>query len=236
MREAGSRGASPSIPTDEAWDRIVSLLAEAARGDMPSVSRVMRDSGSADGRPDPFSVLVSTVISLRTKDAVTVVASRRLLARAGDPASLAALTEEEIGSLIYPAGFYRTKAKSLRTIAGLLIESHGGKVPADIDSLLALPGVGRKTANLVLSEAFGIDAICVDTHVHRISNRFGWVATGDPGATEEALMKVLPRRHWRTINPLLVLYGQRICTPLSPHCSSCVLYGDCGRVGVGKRR
>jgi endonuclease III len=202
------------------WDAIFRILRETAGGDAPSVSQVMRE------RPDPFSVLVSTIISLRTKDAVTVTSSRRLLERAPNPEAILSLTEIEIGELIYPAGFYKTKAKTLKTIASILIERYGGMVPGTSEDLLALPGVGRKTTNLVLSEAFGIDAICVDTHVHRISNRTGWVHSRDPEGTEYGLMDVLPVEYWREINPLLVLYGQRVCTPQSPHCSSCRLAPD----------
>jgi endonuclease III len=212
------------------WENIFAVLRETAGNDAPSVSQVMRE------RPDPFSVLVSTIISLRTKDAVTVTSSRRLLSRAADPAAILALSEDEIGRLIYPAGFYKTKARTLRTIASILIERYGGKVPGTSEELLALPGVGRKTTNLVLSEAFGVDAICVDTHVHRISNRNGWVKSRDPEGTEYGLMDVLPVRYWREINPLLVLYGQRVCTPQSPHCSSCSLSPWCARVGVEKSR
>ena len=185
---------------------------------------------------DPFRVLVATMISLRTKDEVTEVAADRLLAAASTPRALAALSEQRIGRLIYPAGFYRTKAKSIRATARILAEAHGGRVPSEREALLALPGVGRKTANLVLNLGFGIPAICVDTHVHRISNRMGWVATKDPSHTELALMEILPRRYWIPINELLVRYGQRVCTPLSPRCSTCPVYRWCARAGVGRTR
>jgi len=153
------------------------------------------------------------MISLRTKDEVTAAASARLLARAGSPPALAALSEAVIARLIYPAGFYRTKARHLRAAARLLVERHAGRVPETMEELLALPGVGRKTANLVRNLGFGLPGICVDTHVHRISNRLGWVHTGTPLETERALERVLPRRYWIPVNGYLVAFGQRTCTP-----------------------
>jgi endonuclease-3 len=190
-------------------------------------------------RQDPWAVLVSTILSLRTKDEVTIVASERLLEKAPTPAALLALGEEEIARLAYPAGFYRTKAANLTKIARILLEREGGQVPMDMDALLALPGVGRKTANLVLSEAFGIDAICVDTHVHRISNRMGWFGaegTAAPDKTEAALRGILPKKYWKRINTLLVRYGQVICRPISPYCSRCVISDWCSGYGVDRTR
>ena len=187
-------------------------------------------------REDPFAVLVSTMISLRTKDEVTAAASSRLLARAGGPAALAALSEAVIARLIFPAGFYRTKARHLRAAARLLLQRHGGRVPKSMEDLLALPGVGRKTANLVRNLGFALDGICVDTHVHRISNRLGWVRTRTPLETERALEKVLPRRWWIPVNGLLVAFGQRTCTPQSPKCSACPVRRHCARVGVTRSR
>jgi endonuclease-3 len=137
---------------------------------------------------------------------------------------------------MYPAGFYKTKTKNLQAIAQILIEKYKGKVPADMDALLALPGVGRKTANLVLIEAFDMDGICVDTHVHRICNRAGWLAAKTPEDTEMKLRLVLPREFWKRINALLVLYGQQICRPISPFCSQCVMPAHCQRINVDKSR
>jgi endonuclease-3 len=185
---------------------------------------------------DPFRVLVACVISLRTKDAVTAEASGRLFAVASTPAAVAALPEARIAKLIFPAGFYRTKARQIRAIAHRLLERHGGNVPAGRDALLALPGVGRKTANLVLGLSFGEPAICVDTHVHRISNRLGLVRTKTPAETESVLERVLPRRYWIDINDLLVTFGQTVCHPTSPRCSACPLTGRCPRVGVTRSR
>ena len=185
---------------------------------------------------DPFRVLVACVISLRTKDAVTAEASARLFAVADKPAAVATLPEARIAKLIFPAGFYRTKARQIRAIARHLLDRHGGAVPADRDALLELPGVGRKTANLVLGLSFARPAICVDTHVHRISNRLGLVRTKTPNETETALELVLPRRYWIDINDLLVTFGQQVCHPTSPHCSTCPLRSRCPRLGVTQSR
>jgi endonuclease-3 len=184
----------------------------------------------------PWAVLVSTILSLRTKDEVTRVSSKALLEKALGPKELILLGEAETARLAYPAGFYRTKAANLQKIAAILLEKYNGQVPADMDALLALPGVGRKTANLVLTEAFDMDGICVDIHVHRISNRLGWVKTKDPLATEMALREELPRKYWKSINRLLVLYGQNVCRPLSPFCSVCAISEYCPREGVERTR
>jgi endonuclease-3 len=185
---------------------------------------------------EPWAVLVSTILSLRTKDDVTLESSRRLLARADSPAELAALSEDQVARLAYPSGFYRTKAANLKKIAAILLEQYNGEVPADMDALLALPGVGRKTANLVLIEAFDLPGICVDVHVHRISNRCGWLRTRTPEETEMTLREILPKKYWKGINALLVLYGQNLCRPVSPYCSRCVIKDNCKREGVGKSR
>ena len=185
---------------------------------------------------DPFRLLVACVISLRTKDAVTAAASARLFAAAATPRALAALPEGRIAELIFPAGFYRTKARQIREIARRVAVEHGGRVPAGREALLGLPGVGRKTANLVLGLGFGIPAICVDTHVHRISNRLGLVRTRTPEQTEHALEAALPERFWIDINDLLVTFGQQVCHPTSPRCSSCPLAARCPRIGVTRSR
>ncbi|MDR0452419.1 MAG: endonuclease III [Treponema sp.] len=200
----------------------------------PAVNVIAGDTGR-----DPWAVLVSTILSLRTKDEVTLTASQRLLESAPDPASMRLLPEEAVARLAYPAGFYRTKAANLKKIAEILLDRYGGRVPDDMESLLALPGVGRKTANLVLSEAFDKDAICVDIHVYRISNRLGFFGTGgtkDPFETEMALRSMLPRKYWKKINSLFVFYGQQICRPVSPYCSKCVIENLCPRLNVGRSR
>ena len=184
----------------------------------------------------PFRLLVACVISLRTKDEVTAEASRRLFAIAPDPERLADLDVERIAKAIYPAGFYNTKARQLKDIGRILRDDYGGEVPPDESPLLALPGVGRKTANLVLGLGFGIPAICVDTHVYRISNRLGLVNTKTPEKTERALNQVLPRDLWVLINDLLVTFGQNRCHPTSPRCTGCPLNDLCPRIGVTRYR
>ena len=184
----------------------------------------------------PFRLLVACVISLRTKDEVTAEASRRLFAIGPDPERLAELEVENIAKAIYPAGFYNTKARQLKDIGRILRDEYGGEVPPQESPLLALPGVGRKTANLVLGLGFGIPAICVDTHVHRISNRLGLVKTKTPEQTERALNEVLPRDLWVPINDLLVTFGQNRCHPTSPRCTGCPLDDLCPRIGVTRFR
>ncbi len=184
----------------------------------------------------PFETLVSTILSLRTKDKVTELASRRLLSRAPNPEILATLSIPEIEELIFPVGFYHTKAKNLIETCRTLLASHAGRVPRSMDELLKLPGVGRKTANLVLTVGFGDYGICVDTHVHRISNLWGYVKTRTPEETEFALRKILPRRHWKTYNDILVTFGQNLCTPVSPWCSRCPVAPYCPRTGVKRWR
>ncbi len=184
----------------------------------------------------PFVVLVSTIISLRTRDEVTDAVTPKLIAIAPNAEALAKTPEAKIAKAIYPAGFYRTKAKQLREIGKVLVDKHGGQVPDSLDDLLALKGVGRKTANLVVTLGFGKPGICVDTHVHRISNRLGYVVTKTPDESEAALRARLPRRWWIPINDLLVVFGQRQCMPISPKCSSCPVRDLCHRVGVTKSR
>ncbi|MFZ5562816.1 MAG: endonuclease III domain-containing protein [Thermodesulfobacteriota bacterium] len=184
----------------------------------------------------PFEILASTLLSLRTKDAVTDAAAGRLLAVAHTPEEMAVLPAKKIEKLIYPVGFYPTKAKRLIEISRILLERHDGRVPDEMEALLALPGVGRKTANLVLIEGFGKDGICVDTHVHRISNRTGIVTTRTPEETEFALRKTLPKKYWKPYNELLVSYGQTVCVPVSPFCSRCPVEAECPKTGVTRFR
>jgi len=207
-------------------------------GELAAVRAAVRPTTLAEveRKRDPFRLLVACVISLRTKDAVTAAASARLFAVASTPEAVARLAPARIARLIFPAGFYNTKAKQIRAIAQRVARLHGGRVPADLDALLAFPGVGRKTANLVLGLGFGIPAICVDTHVHRISNRLGLVRTATPEETERALQRVLPERHWIEINDLLVTFGQQVCQPVSPWCSRCPLARKCPRIGVTTHR
>ena len=192
--------------------------------------------GKAGITSDPFGVLVSCIISLRTKDEVTDVVAPRLLAVADTPAKLGRLSTRRIEKLIFPAGFYRTKALTLQNLGKTLLEEHNAEVPDTLEGLLALKGVGRKTANLVITLGFGQPGICVDVHVHRISNRVGFVATDAPDETERVLRETLPRRWWIPINDLLVTWGRSICRPISPHCSICIAADLCPQRGVTTRR
>lgn len=181
-------------------------------------------------------MLVACILSLRTQDTTTGPAAARLFAVADTPSAMLALPARAIERLIYPVGFYRTKARVIRGLCGNLLERFDGRVPDDIDALLTLKGVGRKTANLVVTLGYGKPGICVDTHVHRISNRLGYVRTRDPEATEMALRARLPRRYWIGYNDLLVAFGQNVCTPISPRCSTCPVSARCRRVGVTSAR
>lgn len=185
---------------------------------------------------DPFKVLVATILSARTKDEVTAKASERLFAKAGSVQELAALNEQQLQKLIFPVGFYKNKAKYLSSLPSVLIEQFGAEVPQTMEALLTLPGVGRKTANLVLAQAFAIPAICVDTHVHRIMNIWGYVQTKTPEQTEMALRKKLPEKFWIPVNSILVAFGQGTCRPVGPHCDRCLLAADCPQIGVAPRK
>ena len=185
---------------------------------------------------DPFRILISCLLSLRTKDKTTGEASARLFALAHTPAGLLRLSLNKIERAIYPVGFYRIKAKSIHAICRRLLDVYGGRVPDSIDELVTLSGVGRKTANLVVTVGYKKPGICVDIHVHRISNRWGYVKTKTPEKTEEALRKKLPKPYWITFNDLLVPYGQHVCLPVSPFCSRCKLIEYCDRVGVTRSR
>ncbi len=185
---------------------------------------------------DPFRILIACILSLRTKDRTTAEASRRLFSLAGNPAEMARLRQARLERAIYPVGFYRTKAKQIKKICRRLLTSYGGLVPDSIDELLTLPGVGRKTANLVVTIGYGKPGICVDIHVHRISNRWGYIKTTSPERSEEALRKKLPRKYWIRYNDLLVPFGQNLCLPVSPFCSQCRLARYCERVGVERSR
>jgi endonuclease-3 len=220
-------------PMDTATLNIVlrKLRREIPKWKVPAVGEV------ADRAVDrPFETLVSTILSLRTKDAVTAQASRRLISAAPTPGAIAGLSLGKIERLIYPVGFYRNKARHLKATCRLLLENHDGKVPRKMADLLQLPGVGRKTANLVLTVGFDDYGICVDTHVHRISNLWGYVETKSPEETEDALRDKLPRRHWKTFNDLLVTFGQNLCVPVSPWCSRCAIEKHCEKVGLKRSR
>jgi endonuclease III len=211
--------------------KVMKLLeAEMKQFGLPPVSAM------AEEKAEPFKILISTIISARTKDEVTGPATERLFALAASPASMSSLPEEKIEEAIYPAGFYHTKAKAIRKAAKELIERFGSRVPDTIEELLTLPGVGRKTANLVVTLAHNKAGICVDTHVHRITNRWGYVKTKTPHETEQALRARLPHKHWIAINTILVMHGQNICKPISPLCSRCPVSKYCARTGVTRSR
>lgn len=211
--------------------RVMAALEEAvAAFKLPIVTQYARE------RTDPFRVLISTILSLRTKDATTAAASERLYALADTPEGMLALSETAVARAIFPVGFYRTKAATIREVCRRLIDAYGGRVPDEIDELLKLKGVGRKTANLVVTLGYGKPGICVDTHVHRITNRWGYVETKNPEETERTLRAKLPGRYWIPINDWLVAFGQNVCHPVSPWCSKCRLARWCARRGVGRSR
>lgn len=185
----------------------------------------------------PFTTLISCLLSLRTKDEVTEQASIRLLKEYNTPEKLVQISEQKIQSLIYPVGFYKTKAKRIKEISQTLLDEYDGKVPTDFDSLLTLKGVGRKTANIVMVYGYKKHGYMpIDTHCHRIPNRLGWIATGTPEETEHELKKVLPTDYWNDFNHLFVTFGQTICVPISPFCSRCPVQSHCKQVGVTKKR
>jgi endonuclease-3 len=213
-------------------DRVIARLRRAApRWNTTALTAISQATGR-----DPFRILIGCLLSLRTKDETTGPASARLFALAHTPAGILALSTREIERAIYPVGFYRTKARVLHRVCRDLIERFDGKVPSDLDHLLTLHGVGRKTANLVVTFGFDLPGICVDTHVHRITNRLGFVRTKTPEDTEMALRRRLPARHWIGLNDLLVAFGQNLCHPTSPHCTTCPVVSACARVGVRQHR
>ena len=215
---------------DEIHTVIETLREEYKNWQTPAVTIVAQCNGS------PFKVLISCIISLRTKDEVTAKASARIFARAQTPEAMAELSADDIAQLIYPAGFYHNKAEQIALLSRRLMTEYGGTVPDNIDGLLEFKGVGRKTANLVMTLGFGKPGICVDIHVHRICNRLGYVSTRSPDETERVLRVQLPTEYWIMINDLLVAFGQNHCHPVSPRCSNCRLFNVCDRIGVTTSR
>jgi len=224
------------------WEYLLNLK----NSDIVTVINHLRDSYKkfqipivtewANYKKNPFHVLISCILSLRTKDETTRKASINLFKKADNPFEIVKLSVEEIEKLIYPVGFYKTKAKNIVEICCDIIKKYNGEVPDKIDELLELKGVGRKTANLVVTLGFGNKGICVDTHVHRISNRLGYVKTKKPEETEFALREKLPQEYWLEINDLFVSYGQNICKPVSPFCSKCKINDYCDKNGVVTHR
>lgn len=216
---------------DEKIGEVVRALRKSIQGwELPIVTYL------AEKRESPYTILISTILSLRTKDEVTAEASSRLFRLADTPADMLRLSEATIAKTIYPVGFYRRKAATILDVSRALRERFGGRVPDSIEELLTLNGVGRKTANLVVSLGYGKPGICVDTHVHRISNRLGYVRTKTPDETENALRKKLPRKYWIEYNTLMVAFGRNVCRPTSPLCSVCPVSSLCDRVGVLRSR
>lgn len=207
----------------EILSQVVSTLKE------PIVGRVAEEG-------DPFKILISTMLSLRTKDSTTEQACSKLFALASVPEEIVHMPAASIEKAIFPVGFYKTKAKNIKVVSRILLDKYAGKVPSDMVDLLDLPGVGRKTANLVLILGFDKMGICVDTHVHRITNRWGYVSTKSPDETEMRLREILPKQYWKQINSYLVPYGQNICIPMRPLCSQCRLLIYCERVNVTSSR
>jgi endonuclease-3 len=213
------------------FDEMMLTLKNYLKEEVPVVTRI---SMSKEG--SPFFVLVSTLLSLRTKDETTEKAMDRLTKRIQTPGDIIDLPTDELEKIIYPVGFYRNKARILKNVSQIILEKYDGKVPDGLDELLTIKGVGRKTANLVITEAYGKPGICVDTHVHRISNRLGIVSTKNPHDTEDILRKVLPKKYWITYNTLLVAFGRKTCQPVSPRCSQCPLTHICKKIGVTRHR
>ena len=226
-----ANGARPAGRGDVSIAEVIRLLRRTRRRWNPTALAVV-----ADETGDPFRVLIACILSLRTQDTTTGPAAARLFALADGPAAMLRLSPRQIERAIYPVGFYRTKSRAILGICRDLLERFGGRVPDDLDALLTLGGVGRKTANLVVTVGYGKPGICVDTHVHRISNRLGYVKTRTPAETETALRAKLPRRYWIGYNDLLVSFGQNVCTPISPHCSECPVRHLCRRTGVTSSR
>jgi len=215
---------------DELEKSIQELEIESENWDVPVVTLI------ALQEKDPFKVLMSTIISLRTKDEVTIDASKRLYNILTKPEDIYDVSNEDLEKAIYPCGFYKRKAKQIALICDRLVKEFNSIVPSDLDTLLTFTGVGRKTANLVLAEGYQIPAMCVDVHVHRISNRFGFIKTKNPDESEMELRDKLPQEYWIRYNSLLVAFGQSICRPISPRCSECVIRDKCMRVGISKSR
>lgn len=217
-----------TFPFDQMMKALTAFFPKEAA---PIITRISQGQKS-----DPFVVLVGTLLSLRTKDETTEKVMETLMPHVRKPRDLLRIPTGDLERMIYPVGFYRNKAKILKEVAGTIITSFGGKVPDTIEELLTIRGIGRKTANLVVTEGYGKPGICVDTHVHRISNRLGIVSTKNPHQTEEMLRQVLPQKYWIVYNSLLVTFGKRVCTPLSPKCSQCPINSICPKKNVTKSR
>jgi len=207
--------------------KIISILKKEVKNYKVPIITLM-----SQRKKDPYQILIGTILSLRTKDETTAKACERLFAKASNIEEMIRLNEDEISKLIYPVGFYRNKSKSIRSISKILIENYNSKVPSELDELLKLPGVGRKTANLVLIEGFDKPGVCIDIHNHRILNRFGFLKTKTPDETEFEIRKKLPQKYWKELNFILVAFGQNTCVPVSPFCSRCRIQKYCEKKNV----
>jgi endonuclease-3 len=219
-------------PSPKHVNRVMRTIARSISGlELPAVEKISEEQSE-----EPFQILIATLLSARTQDATTHAASSRLFRRARTPRTMARLSVQELERLIYPVGFYRTKARHVQACCRMLVTRFNGRVPSTMNELVTLPGVGRKTANLVLILGFkSAHNICVDTHVHRISNRLGWVNTREPEETEQALYRATPQRWWPFLNLYLVTWGQHICRPVHPRCGDCAIATECRRIGVERR-
>lgn len=218
-----------SRPDPKSADRVMRAIGRSIKGmELPAVEKISESQAE-----NPFQILIATLLSARTQDATTHAASTRLFKRAHTPRTLARVPVREIEQLIYPVGFYRNKARHVKACCEKLVADFGGQVPSTMEDLVTLPGVGRKTANLVLIVGFkSLRNICVDVHVHRISNRLGWVRTAHPEETEQALYRAIPARWWPVINLYLVTWGQNVCRPVRPRCGGCAVSRDCQKIGL----
>lgn len=216
---------------DQDMGKVISLIRGAVKVEpLPMIAAMGRD------RFDPYRILISTLLSLRTKDEVTRLADERLFALASTPEEMVRLSEEAIREAIYPVGFFRKKAETIISVSRELIDRFDSRVPSSIEDLLSIRGVGRKTANLVVTMGYNLPGLCVDTHVHRVSNRLGYVQEPTPDKTEMALRKKLPEPFWIDYNSLIIAFGKSVCTPLSPRCGTCPVNGYCDREGVTRSR
>ena len=222
---------NPQSESPFPFKEMVETLQNTFKNEVPAVTKIsQRENGN------PFLILVGTLLSLRTKDETTEKAMERLTKEAKTPEDILIIPIERLQELIYPVGFYRNKSVTLKEVSNIIIDNYNGKVPDSIDELLKIKGIGRKTANLVITEGYGKPGICVDTHVHRISNRLGIVKTKNPHETEASLREVLPKKYWIIYNTLLVTFGKNICNPVSPRCSICPIAHLCRQIGVAKHR
>lgn len=222
MNESEKVTISYKYSAEDKVGRILAFLEEVWEKEDAPLKKYVDSKGET-----PFQVLISTILSLRTKDDITYPTSKKLFETLKTPEDFVKIDTKKLEKLIYPVGFFRNKAKTIKKVSRIILDKYNGTVPSELEELLKLPGVGRKTANLVLSVAFGKDAICVDTHVHRISNRIGLVKTKNPTETEFELMKILPKEYWRKINHLMVAFGQTVCKPVKPRCKECKLKDVC---------